>query len=479
MLKMKDNKFFCWFRKMPIGNKITIMYAGVFAVILMIMSAFIILNAWYFYRDISRQELDETITKVSDYIKSGGKLDEDSIDKLNPNKYVDIRVTALRQKNKFEIMGEPEKYPPPDINLKEENDKFRKDRFELETIKGKRYMYDEKMIDYNNERYFIQVFRPYYHEQRIMKIFSFVFITVNILGILIAFGIGKFISKKLLKPVVDISQTAERISINDLSQRINIPVADDEIKELAVTFNDMISRLQISFDKQKQFISDASHELRTPISVIQGYANLMDRWGKSDPEILQESIDSIKDETEHMSMLVKKLLFLARGEKNMKDEQMKSLVLNNVISDVIKEINVMDIKNKIEFSEKSDLEIFGDYDLIKQMIWIFLENAVKYSSNESEIHILIYSENKNAVIEIKDNGIGIKQEDIPFIFDRFYRGDKSRSKETPGTGLGLSIASLIIKQHKGKVEVESEYQQGTTFKIFIPLNNKNEGSVKK
>lgn len=468
MQKMKNNRIIKRFLKMQIGNKITLMYAGVFAVILILSTMFIILNAWYFYHDISKKELDGTITEVANYIKSGGKIDEQSINELNPNKYVEIRVTNLTNKNKFEIMDEPGNFPPPEFDSDKKREKI-KYRFETEMIKGKRYMYHERFVEFNNEKYFIQVFRPYYHEQKIMRIFAVIFIGVNISGIFIAFGIGRFISKRLLKPITDISITAESISINDLSQRINVPLPDDEIRTLAVTFNDMISRLEISFNKQKQFISDASHELRTPISVIQGYANLMDRWGKSEPEILQESIDSIKDETQHMSELIKKLLFLANDEQNKKSIQKEALNLNEITEEVIKEFKLLEDNSEIYFERSQEVYICGDFDLIKQLICIFIENAIKYSSDKRKIYVYVYKDIKNSFISIKDNGIGIKDEDIPYIFDRFFRGDKSRSKEIPGNGLGLSIAQWIVKQHSGNIEVKSKGGEGTEFIVKLPV----------
>ena len=139
---------------------------------------------------------------------------------------------------------------------------------------------------------------------------------VNILGIILAALMGSYISNVMLKPIRKIKETAKRISVEDLSQRIEIDGPDDEIKELSVTFNSMIDRLEESFEQQSRFVSDASHELRTPISVINGYANLINRWGKDDPEILQEAVNNILEETDHMSVMIKNLLFLAKSDQN-------------------------------------------------------------------------------------------------------------------------------------------------------------------
>lgn len=476
---MKKIDLFKWFRKMPIGNKITFIYAGFFSLVMIILSAFIMFNTFYYYKDISKKELDETVNKVAEHIKSGGATDSSAIDELNSNKALEIKVTtesemSKRRHDMDEMMKNKPKedFPPPKID---DGGPKPNDEFEMGTIKGKQYMSIQKVVNYNNENYIIQVFRPYYQEQRILRIIMIIFIISNILGIFCAFLIGKFISKKLLKPVVEISDTAQNISINDLSQRITVPEPNDEIRNLAITFNDMISRLEGSIEKQKQFISDASHELRTPISVIQGYANLIDRWGKSDTEILDESIDSIKTETEHMSNLINKLLFLARAEKNAVNIKGEKICLNSVFEDIVKEVNLTREEIDISVSENEELFVMADLDMLKQTIWVFLDNAIKYSNKENIIiKIKLYKEDNYAVFEIADNGIGIKEEDLPYIFDRFYRGDKSRSKETPGTGLGLSIAYRIIDGHNGKVDVKSTFGEGTTFIVALPILKESE-----
>lgn len=469
---MKKIDLFKWFRKMPIGNKITFIYAGFFSLVMIMLSAFIMCNTFYYYKDASKKELDETVNKIAEHIKNGGLITDSAIDELNSNKALEIKVTSesemlKRRHDRDEFMKNKlkEDFPPPRLDTEPKPN----NEFEMGTIKGKQYMSTQKVVNYSGENYIIQVFRPYYQEQKILRIIMLIFIISNILGIFSAFLIGKFISKKLLSPVVEISNTAQSISINDLSQRITVPEPNDEIRNLAITFNAMISRLEISIEKQKQFISDASHELRTPISVIQGYANLIDRWGKSDTEILNESIDSIKTETEHMSNLINKLLFLARAEKNSVNIKGEKICLNSIFEDIVKEVNLTKEEIDISISENDELFVMADLDMLKQTIWIFLDNAIKYSNKENiKIKITLYKNENYAVFEIADNGIGIKEEDIPYIFDRFYRGDKSRSREIVGTGLGLSIAYRIIDGHNGKVCVESTFGEGSTFIISLP-----------
>ncbi len=459
------NKFNLKLKNISIGTRITLFYTIVFSLTFVILTVFIMLNMWYYYQGVSKGDISETLSKVEEYIKSGNSLENAEFSDINPN--VEVRIFNISKDNRFDIMNrrlsdKPKGFPPPMPKDFED----RRDKFETETIKGVPYMSNRRVVNFDGKNYFIEAYRTNEREHDVLSRFAIVFIITNFLGIIASFWIGRFISKKILNPVSEIAKTAERISINDLSQRICVPNSDDEISNLATTFNDMIERLEISFEKQQQFISDASHELKTPISVIQGYANLIDRWGKSDPDILQESIESIKDETEHMSTLIKKLLFLARSEQNQINVQKKELCLNNVVSEVIKEFSVLDIKGKFNVVESESVNIFGDFSLIKQLIWIFIENAVKYSDKEFiKIDIEISSFEDFAFLKISDNGVGIKKDDIPHIFDRFFRGDKSHNKTIPGNGLGLSIANLIVRQHNGKIDVVSEEGKGTIFTV--------------
>ncbi len=456
-IKYKINKNF---KRIPISKKITFLYAGVFTVVLILSSVFIFTNLRYYYKDTSKKELLKTIEKVEQFITDGGKVTSENLSQIINSNAIEARV--LINSSLSDAATNPDMTPNPSA----ENGKLTLKKY---TFMDKQYLYCEESFEYNKIRYTIQAFRLYESEANLLRFLSILFIVVNILGIIFSYFIGVIISKKFLKPVRDITDTAEKISLSDLNLRIDVPESDDEIKDLAITFNDMIARLESSFENQKQFISDASHELRTPISVIQGYANLMCRWGKDDPEVLDESINSIKSETEYMAKLVNQMLYLARGEKK-KDEIVKTVFnLNSLLEEVIKDAEVSN-RIKINYSHEGSFNICADENLIKQLIYIFIENAVKYSKPDSKsIEIRLYGRDEsNAVIEIKDFGIGISEEDIPHIFERFYRGDKSRNKQIPGTGLGLSIAKYICDVHNGKIETESVLGEGTVFKIILP-----------
>lgn len=314
-------------------------------------------------------------------------------------------------------------------------------------------------------------------KQNYMEVLSIILGLSNLFGILFTLIIGSKINKKLLSPVETMTNTVKEISIKDLDKRLDVRGSKNELKDLAKTFNDMLDRIQTSVEQQNRFVSDASHELRTPISVIQGYANLLSRWGKDDKTVLEESILAIKSESENMKMLVENLLFLARGDKNTQKFEREDFMFDDFIDEIVKETKLIDSKHPIIIEYNEKFMFNGDKKLIKQALRIFIDNSIKYTPEGKNIILNSYVKNSNAVISIDDNGIGISEEDLPFIFDRFYRADKSRTKESGGTGLGLSIAKWIIDKHNGAIDVWSKVNKGTAIRITMPLTNLNNSNL--
>lgn len=296
-----------------------------------------------------------------------------------------------------------------------------------------------------------------------------IIILSDIIFLLIILAVGSKMSKRLLLPVNKMTDTVKKISFHDMNTRLDISGSKDELKDLAKTFNEMLDRMQNSYEMQNRFVSDASHELRTPIAVIQGYANLLDRWGKEDKEVLEESITAIKSEAENMKDLVEKLLFLARSDKDTQKVEMAEFQINEVIDEVLRETKMIDSKHKIINEKNEAIKIIGDKNLLKEALRIFMDNSIKYTPEGGSLKLNSYVEYRHIIIEIEDTGMGISKGDLPHVFDRFYRADKSRTKEAGGTGLGLSIAKWIILKHKGDIEVQSRLGFGTKINISLPI----------
>ena len=479
------NRINCQLNKIPIAKKIVILYGSLFTLTIIAISAVLLITAKGMGVGITITALQNCSETIESYVLSGKNITKESIETIIGSSYADyiienktegevyLNVNAYGDDIETDMPINRDELPE---NIEEEFDFHKKEAdsgyiripddsdYTIYTKNGHDFICVQNEFTYDGDVYSVKLFKASLDNIFYVKYIAMRLLYIDIVGFLFAGLIGIYISHTMLKPVRKIRETAERISVEDLSQRIEISGPDDDLKELSITFNSMIDRLERSFEQQSRFVSDASHELRTPISVIKGYANLINRWGKDDPEILQEAVNNILEETDHMSVIIKNLLFLARSDQHRAHIQKQPMSLNDAVRDIAKDLSVTDEKINIitDICDK-DMVIDGDPDLIKQMLWIYTENAVKYSGQEKTITYRVFSEGQYACVSVKDNGCGINKEDLPHIFERFYRVDKSRNKNIPGTGLGLSIAKWIIDVHSGSVEVNSVVGQGTEF----------------
>jgi heavy metal sensor kinase len=285
--------------------------------------------------------------------------------------------------------------------------------------------------------------------------------------------IGRFIARRALKPLAKITQTAKDIGSGaNLSQRIPVPEAKDEIGELALTFNSMMDRLESSFSQMRQFSSDASHELRTPLTVLKGQSELT--LGKErKPKEYQEVISSNLEEIQYMSKVLEDLFMLSKSDENQIALDCESVDLKSLIEEICRHAEIIasekNIKIIIAYLER--IQVYGDPVRLRQMIWNVVVNGIKYTQPDGEVKISLQEKKDIALIIVQDNGIGISNSDLPLIFNRFYRVDKARSREEGGTGLGLSICKFIVDSHKGSIDIESKLGEGTKFIIKLPKEN--------
>lgn len=278
--------------------------------------------------------------------------------------------------------------------------------------------------------------------------------------------IGSKIVHRLLNPIQEMTDKVQQINGTSLN-RLDTDLAKDELKDLALTFNDMLDRIELYMNQQKQFVSDASHELRTPIAIIQGYTEMLERWGKDDPAILDESINSLSQETANMKELLEKLLFLSRSDKNTLKVNMTYFNLSDLCHTVLKETTFIDDEHELIGKITDGIMLMGDVGLIKELLRILMDNALKYTPEGGTITLSCAISKHNIILSLKDTGIGIPKKHINHLFERFYRVDETRNKNTGGTGLGLAIAHQIVKTHEAQISVTSEINIGTEFLIFF------------
>ena len=265
-----------------------------------------------------------------------------------------------------------------------------------------------------------------------------------------------------------IEKALEKIEPDQAGEDSPLSFGDSDLSGVEAAMNNLLLRMRDSYRQQARFVNDASHELRTPIAVIQGYANMLDRWGKTDEKILEEGISAIKNESDHMNHLVEQLLFLARGDSGKTTLEKSLFSLNDMMQEIYEESFMIDEKHRYRLKLPGEqITIEADLGLLKQAVRILTDNAAKYTPEGEEI-ILSAGRNEEGkpYLQVQDLGIGIAESEIPHIFERFFRSDEVRASE--GTGLGLSIAKWIVDKHGGYFEILSREELGTRIRIQLP-----------
>ncbi|MCX7975718.1 MAG: HAMP domain-containing histidine kinase, partial [Bellilinea sp.] len=255
---------------------------------------------------------------------------------------------------------------------------------------------------------------------------------------------------------------------DDLSRRIPVaPTAQDEVSRLIRAFNQTLERLEKLFDTQRRFLADVSHELRTPLTVIKGEVGLM----RLTNELDEESLRNIEKEVDRLTRLVGDLLLLAQAESGQLPLDLKPVEMDTILLEVMQQMQVLASgKINLRLEEIDQVIVNGDRDRLKQVILNLVSNAINYTPPGGEVRVWLSKRDGRACLKVEDTGPGIQPDDLPYIFDRFYRGDPSRKRtENSGFGLGLSIAKWIVDRHGGQIEVESEVGKGTRFTVWLPL----------
>ena len=299
-------------------------------------------------------------------------------------------------------------------------------------------------------------------------------VTVLVVGSVISMtlaGLAGWLStRRALAPLEAVTNTALQITrADDLSRRILYQgPANDEVGQLIHAFNQTLSRLENLFDTQRRFIADVGHELRTPLTVIKGNVDLMRRMGYSD----NESLEGIENEVDRLTRLVGDLLLLAQAESGKLPLDRRLVELDTLVLEAMQQMRVLarDRLN-LHLGDIDQVLVCGDRDRLKQVLVNLIGNAIKYTPKGGEVVVGLGKVNNQAQLTVRDTGPGIPEEDLPYIFERFYRGEKSRtrSRDGKGFGLGLSIAYWIVRNHDGRIEVNSKLEQGTTFCVWLPL----------
>jgi two-component system, OmpR family, heavy metal sensor histidine kinase CusS len=288
--------------------------------------------------------------------------------------------------------------------------------------------------------------------------------------VVLASILGYWLSGRALAPVNRIIRSAEQIGLQNLSRRLEVPKAADELRRLTVTLNAMLERIESSVKRIRQFTANASHDLRTPLSLIRTHAELALRRTRTEYEY-RESLTRILSVSEETTQLIEALLTLARTDAGAAHLRFTQLELTPLLQKIGRQVSLLAHSKDLFFSSdlsNESLFVAGDCAALESMFLAILDNAVKYTPAGGSVCFRSSGAPREVVIEVEDTGVGIAVEDLPRVFDRFFRADQVRSREVPGSGLGLSIAHWIAGTHKGRIEVESAIGSGSLFRIVLP-----------
>jgi signal transduction histidine kinase len=293
-------------------------------------------------------------------------------------------------------------------------------------------------------------------------------LALGLIGLAAALLGGWAIASMALRPIARMATTAGGIAHSrDLSQRIAMPHHQDELGRLAGTFNEMLTSIEAAYRAQQRFVSDASHELRAPLTAIQGNLELLRRHPEMSSTDRDESLAEAEREAGRLTRLVADLLALARADAGIA-LQRRPVDLDMVVLDAFRTARPLASGQEVSLDPFEPAQVLGDEDRLKQLVLILLDNALKYTPVGGQVTLGLQQHNQQVEISVRDTGVGIAAEDLPHVFDRFYRADPARSRDPGGTGLGLAIASWIARQHAGEVMISSTPGQGTTVVIQLP-----------
>ena len=342
----------------------------------------------------------------------------------------------------------------------------------ISRIGNARYRFLRDKVEINGTRYDVEVASSLSDYDHALERFRIVLYSAAPAFLVLAALGGYWLSRRALAPVDQITGAARTIGAQDLSRRLAVPRASDELQRLANTLNEMLGRLEAAFQRVTQFTADASHELRTPVSVMRTSAELALRKPRSDAEY-REALARILSESERVSRLIDQLLLLARADSAPAALPVVRTDLAAALQAACNEAKVLAESKQLKFEQSIPAEsvwVLGDAASLQRLFIILLDNAVKYTPAGGEINVRLRCDDGQAVAEIRDSGIGIAPQDLPHIFDRFYRSDRARSRESGGTGLGLAIGRWIADAHRGEIRVESVPAKGSDFEVRIPLS---------
>ena len=454
-----------WSKRNNLSLRLTRTYALLFAAMLIFFSLAVYFVSWHFLFDRKRQELVGSAQHIIDVyyeeIAEGhDPLAPDLLWELNPSEGMSLVILSANR----QPLSEAENMPIDVSEIPECEQKTvlytQSNGLSLLAREIKLHLADASI---GTMVFLLRVDKEY----AFLEMLAWLLLILNLIGAAAALIVGWITSRRMLAPISEIIRRANAIDEGTLHTRLETPETRDELYQLTATLNAMLDRVENAFVRQGQFTQDASHELRTPIAVLQGNADLLARWGKDDPAVRDRCIAAIQRQTAYMNHLVANLLFLSRGDGGLQPIQKDDIHLPEMLAEIVEERCAFDAAHTYLLHADCDF-VSADEGLLRQLILILLENAAKYTPAGKSISIKARLATAGVEISVSDTGCGVPEDQLQKIFDRFYRVDKARARETGGTGLGLAIARTIADLHGGRIWAENNASGGLTVYILLP-----------
>jgi two-component system, OmpR family, sensor kinase len=466
------------FSDMPIRWRLSILYGGALSLILVVFST----GVYMYFTSSLLRSVDTKLKSIADVISSSMNDVQSQSMVGNMEQYL-TNVLGRRPKGKLvQIMDSSGRVRANSNDMEAENYQTSFNTLEraaagevvyetIETARPRIRVVTLPIMDKGKTKStsFVQVGTSLEeHDESIRRL-----LIILVFGIFTAvsftIAIGYYMAKKALKPVDKIRRAAVKISFRNLEEYIDIGPRQDELGKLAETFNDMLSRLREAFQRINQFSIDVSHELKTPLTILKGGTEVALRKERNAAEYRALLVSHL-EEIDRMSSIIDDLLLLSKADTGKIQLNMADVSLRDLIVEVYMDMQIFAEKKNVELhlGNVIDTKVKGDELKLRRMLWNIVDNGIKYTQNGGRVDVSSAIDDGFVRIDVQDTGVGIAEEDLKFVFDRFYRADRARTREN-GTGLGLSISKWITEAHKGTIEVKSNVSSGSLFSIKLPV----------
>ncbi len=454
-----------------IRTKLTLWYVGFLTLVVVMFGA----AAYQItVRELDR-DLNRRLEEISQVFIAGTKAETDDEQETGHDRVVETGINEFQFRDyHFVVRGQSSAFTATTKEIEGKNITLTGKRFSDIRIGDKSFRVFETGFSLGTDQYKLLVLHSLDEEIELKNRLLTLFLLAGVLGVALAGIGGYFLVRRSIAPVIEMSREAGEISAENLGQRLSVRGRRDEVGQLAQVINDLLARLDHSFEQQRRFMADASHELRTPLAIVRGEAEVALSKDDRSPAEYRESLSILHDESKRLTKIVEDLFTLARVDAGQVAVNFAPVYLDEIVSDAIRSMRVLADQRQVAITIDGGAEMpfDGDESLLRRMILNLLDNAVKYSHRGGKVVVNLLSTGDKYQISVSDNGIGIPDEDQPKIFDRFYRVDRARSRSdetaTSGAGLGLSITRWIAEMHGGKIVLVSSTADGSTFSVIFP-----------